>query len=58
MDSNNKQYIGGGALSNLRDLIEEYKSLENNYNEGGEEEEEEEDDENDNGNGKKKKKNN
>ena len=43
MNSNN-HYSGGGALSNLRDLIQEYKNLESNFDEGGEEQEEEEDD--------------
>ena len=39
----NKNY-GSGALSELRDLIQEYKNLENNFNEGGEEQEEEDED--------------
>ena len=34
--NSNKNY-GSGALSELRDLIQEYKNLENNFNEGGEE---------------------
>ena len=44
MNSNQRNYTGSGALSELRDLIAEYKNLESNFNEGGEEEEEEEDD--------------
>ena len=39
MNANNKFY-GGGALTELRDLIQEYKNLENDFNEGGEEQEE------------------
>ena len=42
MNANNKFY-GGGALTELRDLIQEYKNLENNFNEGGEEQEEDDD---------------
>ena len=41
--NSNKNY-GSGALSELRDLIQEYKNLENNFNEGGEEQEEEDED--------------
>ena len=40
--NSNKNY-GSGALSELRDLIQEYKNLENNFNEGGEEQEEDDD---------------
>ena len=43
MNSGNK-YSGSGALSELRDLIQEYKSLENNFDSGEEEQEEEDDD--------------
>ncbi len=39
----NKHY-GSGALTELRDLIQEYKNLENNFDEGGEEQEENDDD--------------
>ncbi len=42
MNANNKFY-GGGALTELRDLIQEYNNLENNFNEGGEEQEEDDD---------------
>ena len=49
--NNNNKYSGSGALSELRDLIQEYKNLENNFNDGGEEQEEEDD--NDNNKGKK-----
>ena len=41
MNANGGRNYGSGALSELRDLIEEYKKLENNFNEGGEEQEEE-----------------
>ena len=40
MNSGSKNY-GSGALTELRDLIQEYKNLENDFNEGGEEQEEE-----------------
>ena len=39
--SQNK-YSGTGALSELRDLIQEYKNIENNFGDNGEEQEEEE----------------
>lgn len=41
MNANIGKNYGSGALSELRDLIQEYKNLENNFNEGGEEQEEE-----------------
>ena len=47
MNANNgNKYVGSGALSELRDLIQEYKNLESNFDEGGEEQEEEEDNNN------------
>ena len=38
---NSGKNYGSGALTELRDLIQEYKNLENDFNEGGEEQEEE-----------------
>ena len=46
---------GSGALSELRDLIQEYKNLENDFNEGGEEQEEEDEKQEKEENGKTKK---
>ena len=34
MNSNGNKYSGSGALSELRELIQEYKNLENNFNDG------------------------
>ncbi len=41
----NSKYSGSGALSELRDLIQEYKNLENDFGGGEEQEEEDEDNE-------------
>jgi len=40
---NSGKSYGSGALTELRDLIQEYKNLESNFDEGGEEQEEEDD---------------
>ena len=45
MNANRNKHYGSGALTELRDLIQEYKNLENNFNDEGEEQEEENDDE-------------